>query len=140
MLMWPGAVKDLPTIVEASFVKEEVKCNGFIEEAARSVDEMIRTRKIALEAQMGEKFIIAHSVIGWKHARSRKAAGPRMRASKERSVGAFTRVRQPCHVAPNRRPRGLFSCKNDGFALGWRRGSTPWSTSCRGDRMVLWCS
>ena len=55
---------DLPTVLEATLVGDS-QSDGFIERAVRSVDEMIRTHKIALGAKIGEKLNISHTTIGW---------------------------------------------------------------------------
>ena len=54
----------MPTGLEASSVGES-QSNGFIERAVRSLDEMIRTRKIALGALLGVKVNVAHPATGW---------------------------------------------------------------------------
>ena len=43
---------DLPTVLEASPVGDN-QSNGFVERAVRSIEEMVRTHKIALEAKIG---------------------------------------------------------------------------------------
>ena len=55
---------DLPTVLEASPVGDS-QSNGFVERAVRSIEEMVRTHKIALEAKIGGKLNINHSAIGW---------------------------------------------------------------------------
>ena len=53
---------DLRTVLEATLVGDS-QSDGFFERAVRSVDEMIRTHKIALGAKIGEKLNISHTTI-----------------------------------------------------------------------------
>ena len=55
---------DLPTVLEASPAGDS-QSNGFVERAVRSIEEMVRTHKIALEVKIGGKLNIKHSAIGW---------------------------------------------------------------------------
>ena len=55
---------DLPTVLEASPVRDS-QSNGFVERAVRSIEEMVRTHKIGLEAKIGGKLDTSHSAIGW---------------------------------------------------------------------------
>ena len=45
-------------------LSEDTQSNGFVERAVRSIEEMVRTHKIALEAKIGGKLKINHSAIG----------------------------------------------------------------------------
>ena len=45
---------DLPTVLEASLVGDS-QSDRFVERAVRSIEEMVRTHKIALEGKIGEE-------------------------------------------------------------------------------------
>ena len=55
---------DAVTISEHSAVRDS-HGNGFIKHAVRTVDEMVRTLKLGLEARVSETLWITHKVIPW---------------------------------------------------------------------------
>ncbi len=55
---------DLPTVIEGSPVGDS-KANGYAERAVKSIEEMVRTHKLALEKRVGEPIPITHKVMPW---------------------------------------------------------------------------
>ena len=55
---------ELPTNIECSPVGES-QANGFAERAIRSIEEMVRTHKLALESRLGQGLPIEHPVVAW---------------------------------------------------------------------------
>ena len=60
----PGSVETCQQFPKPGAVGES-QSNGFAERAVLSIEEMIRTHKIALEVRLGEKVNITHPGIGW---------------------------------------------------------------------------
>ena len=60
---------DVPTVVEGTPVGESAS-NGFAERAVRSVEEMVRTHKLALEAKLGDFGNVMEAGIGNRYSGS----------------------------------------------------------------------
>ena len=121
-------------MIEPSPVGES-QSNGFIERAVRSVEEIVRTHKLALESRLGERIAIDHPAIAWLIEHSvdllnQCQMGKDGRTSYERLKGkryggAFVGFGCPVMLRVTDKPQGglMQECWVEGTWLGMR-----WST------------
>ena len=139
---------DLPTVLEASPVGDS-QSNGFVERAVRSVEEMIRTHKIALEAKVGEKLSISHSAIGWmiehcadilnKCQVGRDGRTPYERLKGKKYGGTFMEFGSPVMLRVTDKPQGGLMQERwvEGIWLGSRFNTLEHLVSRRSDGVVV---
>ncbi len=106
---------DLPTVLETS-PPGESQSNGYIERAVRSLEDMIRTHKLDLEARMGEKVEVTGNIMAWliehsadilnKFQVGRDGRTPYERLKGKRFRGLVYEFASPCMLRVSGKPQG----------------------------------
>ena len=139
---------DLPTVIESSPVGES-QSNGFIERAVRSVEEMVRTHKLALESRLGERIAVDHPAIAWliehsvdllnKCQMGKDGRTPYERLKGKRYGGTFMDFGCPVMLRVTDKPQGGLMQERwvEGTWLGMRWSTWEHLVSRRSDGVVV---